>query len=140
MNRSGIKPPPPAPLAAGPLATPSARPVGLLAGAGRFPVVFAEKARRVGLPVVCVGLRDLAPPELAGLVERFYWAGVARLGRMIRCFKREGVERVVMAGKVTKTLMYAPWRLLRYLPDWRALRFWYGRSRADNRDDSLLLG
>jgi UDP-2,3-diacylglucosamine hydrolase len=114
-------------------------PIGLLAGSGRFPIVFAEKARRLALPVVCVGIRDEAAPDLAGLVDRFYWAGLARLGRMIRCFKREGVERVVMAGKVHKVAMHAPWRLLRLVPDWRTVRAWYTRRRADNRDDTLLL-
>ena len=116
------------------------KPVGLLAGSGRFPVVFAEKARRLGIPVVCVAIRHEAPPELAGLVDRFYWAGVARMGRMVRCFKREGVCQVVMAGKITKAVMHTPWRLLTLLPDWRTLRFWYGRGRRDNRDDTLLLG
>jgi DUF1009 family protein len=124
-----------------PAAARSLRPaaVGLLAGFGRFPVLFAEKARSLGLPVVCVGIRGMAPPELAGLVERFYWAGIARLGRMIRCFKRAGVEQIVMAGKVNKTLLYTPWRILRLWPDWRTLRFWYHRARRDNRDDTLLL-
>jgi DUF1009 family protein len=116
------------------------QPIGLLAGAGRFPVAFAEKARSLGMPVVCVGIRHMAPPELTGLVDRFYWVGVARLGRVIRCFRREGVREIVMAGKVYKTVMHTPWRLLRLLPDWRTIRFWYGHGRSNNRDDTLLLG
>jgi DUF1009 family protein len=123
-----------------PLTTHHSSPVGLLAGSGRFPIIFAEKARGLGIPVVCVGIRHEAAPELAGLVERFYWAGVARLGRMIRCFQRAGVERVVMAGKIHKAVMHQPWRWLSLLPDWRTLRYWYGRARADNKDDTLLLG
>ena len=119
---------------------PPRRPVGLLAGSGRFPVVFAEKARTLGIPVVCVGIRGEAPPELGGLVQRFYWSGVARLGRVIRCFKREGVRRAVMAGKIHKVVIHTPWRVLRLWPDWRMIRCWYTRGRADNRDDSLLLG
>jgi DUF1009 family protein len=115
-------------------------PVGLLAGSGRFPFVFAQRARRLGFPVVCVGIRNEAAPELADCVDRFYWAGLARLGRMIRCFKQERVERVVMAGKILKSAMHTPWRLLRFMPDWRTLRFWYTRPRPDNRDDTLLLG
>jgi DUF1009 family protein len=118
---------------------PSSFPIGLLAGSGRFPIVFAEKARSLGRRVVCVGIRHEAAPELATLVDRFYWTGVAKLGRMIRCFKREGVERLVMAGKITKTVMHTPWRVLRLLPDWRTLKFWYRRPRPDNRDDTLLL-
>jgi DUF1009 family protein len=114
-------------------------PIGLLAGSGRFPVVFAERARALGIAVVCVGIRQEAPPELAGLVQRFYWSGVARMGRMIRCFKREKVVRVMMAGKIRKGVMHTPWRIINLLPDLRTLRFWY-RRRRDNRDDTLLLG
>jgi DUF1009 family protein len=116
----------------------SSAPVGLLAGSGRFPILFAEKMRRLGIPVVCVGIRHEASLELAQLVDRFYWAGVVRMGRMIRCFKREKVERIVMAGKITKGIMHTPHRILALLPDWRTLRAWY-RSRADNRDDTILL-
>jgi len=116
-------------------------PVGLLAGWGRFPFAFAEKAQLVGLPVVFVGLSGEASPELAKLVTRFYWSSPARLGRMIRCFKREGVQRIVMAGKVHKAnLLYRPWKVFSFLPDWRTLRFWYFRRRKDNKDDTLMLG
>lgn len=118
----------------------TAAPVGLLAGSGSYPIYFARKARSLGIPVVCVGIRDEAPPELAGLVSRFYWAGIAKLGRVIRCFKREGVRRAVMAGKIHKVVIHTPWRIFRLLPDWRMIRFWYNRRRCDNRDDSLLLG
>src|SRR5438105_2866047 len=116
----------------------STSPIGLLAGSGRFPVLFAERARELGLRVVCVGVRHEASAELAGLVERFYWSGVARMGRMIRCFKREKVVRIMMAGKIRKTVMHTPWRILTLLPDWRTIRLWY-RRRRDNRDDTLLL-
>jgi DUF1009 family protein len=123
-----------------PLAShPSAR-IGLLAGGGRFPIVFAQKARSVGLSVVCVGVRHAADPELVGLVDRFYWTGVARLGRMIRCFKKENVQSVVMAGKVQKSLMHLRWWILQLWPDWRTLRFLLSRARKDNKDDTMLLG
>jgi UDP-2,3-diacylglucosamine hydrolase len=112
--------------------------LGLLAGSGRFPIVVAQEARKQGIPVVCVGIRHEAAPALAELVQRFYWSSVARIGRMIRCFQREEVTRVVMAGKITKAVMHTPWRVLSLMPDWRTLRFWY-RRRADNRDDTLLL-
>lgn len=118
----------------------SEEPIGLLAGSGRFPITFAEKARSLGRRVVCVGLKHEAAPELAGMVDRFFWAGVTRLGRVIRCFRRAGVRRLVMAGKVHKaTYLYNPWRLFSLLPDWRAFRVWYGKNRRDNRDDTLLL-
>ena len=44
-----------------------------------------------------------------------------------------------MAGKVTKNVMYTPWRMVQLVPDFRTIRWWYSRQRVDNRDDSLLL-
>src|SRR5205823_5984412 len=40
----------------------------------------------------------------------------------------------------TKAVINTPWRILTLRPDWRTLKFWYSRTRRDNRDDSLLLG
>jgi DUF1009 family protein len=115
-------------------------PIGLLAGSGRYPVLFAEKARQLGIPVCCIGLRNEAPPELANLVSTFHWCRVGQLGRMIRCMKRDGVREAVMAGKVQKVVMTRPWRVFHLMPDWRMVRFWYNRQRRDNRDDSILHG
>jgi DUF1009 family protein len=115
-------------------------PIGLLAGWGRFPIAFAEKARTLGLPVVCVGIRGEATRDLAELVQRFYWTGPAQIGRTIRLFKREGVQQLVMAGKVHKAnVLLHPWRLFHLMPDWRTIKFWYLRKRRDNADDTLLL-
>jgi DUF1009 family protein len=115
-------------------------PIGLLAGGGRFPIAFAQKAREMGLRVVCVGIRSEADPALAGLVDRFYWAGPAHMGSIIRSFKAARVRRIVMAGKVRKAnLLFRPWRWLAFLPDLRTISWWYFRGRRDNKDDTLLL-
>jgi UDP-2,3-diacylglucosamine hydrolase len=114
-------------------------PIGLLAGSGRFPILFAQAARRQGLPVACAGIKYEASEELRALCDSFEWVGVAKLGRMIRAFKRARARRIVMAGKVTKNVIYTPWRILQLCPDLRTLQWWYRRTRADNRDDSLLL-
>ena len=58
---------------------------------------------------------------------------------MIRTFRREGVEQIVMAGKVTKSVMYTPWRFVQLWPDLRMIHMWYRTCRADKRDDSILL-
>lgn len=119
---------------------PGPEPMGLLAGAGHFPIRFAEKARQVGVPVVCIGIRGMADPVLRALCDRFYWSRLGALGRAIRCLKRERVRRWTMAGKVHKVQAFSPYRYLTLVPDLRMLRFWFSRRRRDNRDDSLLLG
>jgi UDP-2,3-diacylglucosamine hydrolase len=127
--------------AAPPVSSASPRPpVGLLAGGGRFPFVFAEKARSVGIPVVCVGLRGSADPELAKYVDKFYWSFPARVGGIMRRFKRAGVQSLVMAGKVHKAdILHKPWKVLTLFPDLRMVHLWCFRPRPDNRDDSLML-
>jgi DUF1009 family protein len=111
----------------------------LLAGSGRFPIIFAKAARSQGIPVACVGIKYEVPDELRLLCDSFDVVGIARLGRMIRTFHTRGVEQIVMAGKVTKNVMYTPWRIVQLCPDYRTLQWWYRRSRRDNKDDSLLL-
>jgi DUF1009 family protein len=115
------------------------RPIGLLAGSGRFPILFAEAAQRQGLSVACVGIRYEAPEDLRALCTSFQLVGLAKMGSMIRAFQRQGVDRIVMAGKVTKSVMYTPWRMVQLCPDLRTVLWWYRHNRADNRDDSLLL-
>jgi DUF1009 family protein len=114
--------------------------IGLLAGNGRFPILFAEAARRQGLKVACVGIRYEAPAELAELCDSFTIVGVSKLGGMIRAFRRRDVRRIVMAGKVTKNVMYTPMRIVRLWPDHRMIHFWFNVLRADKRDDTILLG
>jgi UDP-2,3-diacylglucosamine hydrolase len=116
------------------------RPIGLIAGSGRFPILFAESAKQQGLRVACVGIKYEASDELRLLCESFDVVGVAKLGGMIRAFKRQGVKQIVMAGKVTKNVMYTPWRTLQLMPDWRMLHMWYCYARTNNSDDNLLLG
>lgn len=114
-------------------------PIGLLAGSGRFPILFAEAARRQGLKVACVGIRYEASEELRDLCDSFEWVGISKLGRMIRTFRRFGSRRIVMAGKVTKSVMYTPFRFVQLMPDARMVHMWYRTCRADKRDDSILL-
>lgn len=115
-------------------------PIGLLAGWGRLPIVLLQKARSLGVPVVTVGIRHMADPILRELSYRHYWTRLGGMGRTIRCFRREGVRRWCMAGKVHKVSLFTPWRWLTYLPDGRMLRFYFDHTRRDNADDTLTLG
>lgn len=113
--------------------------IGLLAGWGRFPVLFAEAARRQGYSVYGMGVLGLANPQLGEICHRFRTAPLARLGRAIRYFSRHGVDRVVMAGKVEKRELFKPLRMLRLVPDLRTLHMWYRYCRENKKDDTLLL-
>ena len=111
--------------------------LGLIAGAGRFPLMVLEGAKRAGCCVTVIGLRGLADESLANRADRFRWAGLARMGRWIRIFRRHRVQRVILAGSVRKTSMYGRFRLLRLLTDWTSLKLWFFAIR-DKRNDTVL--
>ncbi|MFH1369909.1 MAG: UDP-2,3-diacylglucosamine diphosphatase LpxI [Planctomycetota bacterium] len=113
--------------------------VGLIAGEGRLPFVIAAGVRGAGLRVVCVGLADSVEAALAGEVDEFYTVPVARPGRWIGKLKKHGVSRAIMAGGIAKRRIFTPWRILRYLPDWRAVRIWYWRLRKKNKQNETVL-
>ncbi|MGH7130160.1 MAG: LpxI family protein, partial [Planctomycetaceae bacterium] len=113
--------------------------VGLIAGGGRFPVAFAKKARALGHSVYCVGVTGMAPPELGEVCDGFATAALGRLGKAIRLFKRAGVRRVVMAGKIEKQALYGPLGWVRHFPDWRALHMLWNYCTENKTDDTVLL-
>ncbi|MDD5459870.1 MAG: UDP-2,3-diacylglucosamine diphosphatase LpxI [Phycisphaerae bacterium] len=113
--------------------------LGLIAGQGRLPFIVAQGAKNAGLKVICAALADSAEPQLAGLVDEFFYVPLARPGTWIRKLRRHGVSTTIMVGRVAKTKIYTPGRILKYLPDWRAFRIWYFRLRKkDKRNDSVL--
>ena len=113
--------------------------VGLIAGGGRLPSMVAAGARKTGHKVVCVGLVDYAEPSLANEVDVFYRAGVARPGSWIRKLRRHHVARAILVGRVTKSHLFTPRRILHYLPDWRAFRIYYWRLRGKSKLTDTLL-
>ena len=112
--------------------------LGLIAGQGRLPALVAAGTRQAGARVCAVGLRDQFDAELPNLCDEFHRAGIAQIGRWIRPLRRAGVEEAVLVGRVAKARMHDPRRLLRQLPDWRALNIWYRRLRHDRRNAAVL--
>lgn len=111
--------------------------LGVIAGAGGFPFLVAQGAKRAGLRVVVAGIRGFADPALADEADEFRWTGVARLGGWIRFFRRQGVHHAIMAGSVRKSDMYGRFRILRHLPDWTSIMLWFFRA-GDKRNDTVL--
>jgi DUF1009 family protein len=107
--------------------------VGLIAGNGRFPVIFAHTARAEGVEVVAVAHEGETLAELGQEVATITWVKVGQLDRIIRTFQQSGIERAVMAGGIRKASL-----LEHFSPDERAQRF---LARLDSwGDDTLLRG
>ncbi len=113
--------------------------IGLLAAWGRFPIIFAEAAKRQGHQVHCVGAAGMASDELSQVCDSYKTVPLGRISKVIRLMKRARVSNIVMAGKIEKRKMYNPLGIFRFLPDWRALHLWYRYVRENRADDSIML-
>src|SRR4029077_14643841 len=85
---------------------PSVKKIGLIAGNGTFPLIFAREARRQGEQVIAVALKEEADPRLEQAVDAITWLSLGQLGKTIRYFKDQGVTRAVMAGQVKHTQLF----------------------------------
>ncbi len=81
----------------------------------------------------------MAPDELRELCDFYTNVSLGRIGKSISIFKRAGIHRIVMAGKIDKTVLFKRFRWIRHLPDWRAIHMILRYAREDRKDDTLLL-
>lgn len=105
--------------------------LGIIAGAGQFPVLVAEAAQRMGLEVVALGIAGVTDPGLAKRVKRFEQYKLGQLTKPIEVLKAEGITQAVMAGKVAHASLFGG-----VLPDLRAMKL-LARLK-DKRTDTIL--
>jgi len=105
---------------------------GLIAGNGRFPFLVLEGARKAGALVSVAALREETDPEIERVAERVQWISIGQLGKMIRFFKSEGVERAIMAGQVKHVQIFSS-----AIPDARMLKM---LLKLPRRNTDALIG
>jgi DUF1009 family protein len=76
------------------------RKIGLIAGNGQFPVLFARSAAAQGREVVAIAVREETTPELEKYVRRIYWIGVGQLKEFFAILEKEKFKQMVMAGQI----------------------------------------
>src|SRR5882724_10270997 len=106
--------------------------VGLIAGNGKFPFMVLEGARQSGAQMAVAAIREETDPEIEHVAERMTWVGIGQLGRMIRFFKEEGVEKAIMAGQVKHVQIFS-----RAVPDARMLKL---LLKLPRRNTNSLIG
>lgn len=105
--------------------------LGLIAGNGRFPIIFADNARRLGYHVSAVAHEGETDPELANHVDRIHWIKIGQLNKLINAFKDDQVHQAVMLGGIKKTHVFTTVR-----PDFRTLAL--ATRLALWKDDDIL--
>jgi UDP-2,3-diacylglucosamine hydrolase len=90
--------------------------IGLIAGNGRFPIIFAENAKRMGYLVSAIAHVGETAPELEQHVEWIHWIKIGQFNKLIKALKKDGVRQAVMLGGIKKTHVFTT-----IMPDLRAL-------------------
>jgi UDP-2,3-diacylglucosamine hydrolase len=105
--------------------------IGIIAGGGQFPLLFARAVRRHGLKVYAAAHQGETDETLADQVDALQWVRLGQLGKIIDFFKKEGVIKTVFIGSITKTNIFRDVR-----PDLKGLGLW---NKIDiKQDDSIL--
>ena len=105
--------------------------VGLIAGSGRFPILVAREARRLGVGIVPMGLQGITDPSLETVAGPVRYFKLGEIAKPIQFLKDSGASKAVMAGKVEHASLFGG-----VLPDWRAVKLL--ASLPDRRTDTIL--
>ena len=105
--------------------------IGLIAGNGRFPIIFADNVRRLGFTVSAIAHVGETLPELESHVDRIYWLKIGQFSKALAALKGDGIRQAVMLGGIRKAHVFTTLR-----PDLRALAIF---SRLKHwKDDAIL--
>ncbi len=86
--------------------TPPPSRIGLIAGAGQFPIQLSREAARQGTSVVAFGIQGWVDPGLASAVAVYEEVTIGQFQFLIERLKAHGISQAVMAGKVTKEVLF----------------------------------
>src|SRR5579885_473474 len=106
-------------------------PYGLIAGNGRFPVLALKAARRAGIDVVAIGIKEEAAPEIETLA-RCHWISLGQLSKLIDLCKQERITQVMMCGQVKHAKIFSS-----IVPDWRLVKL---LASIDTKNTEGLIG
>src|SRR5438105_5847007 len=106
---------------------------GLIAGNGKFPFLVLEAARSQGIEMVVAAIKEETFPEIEQQAKTVYWMSLGQLGKLIKTFKAEGVDRAIMAGQVKHKQIFSS-----IVPDFKMIQLL--ASLATKNTDSLIGG
>ena len=107
-------------------------PYGLIAGNGRFPVLALEAARKAGLEVVAIGIKEEASKDIEGLAARCHWISLGALSKLIEICHQEAITQVMMCGQVKHARIFSS-----IVPDWRLVKL---LASIDTKNTDGLIG
>ncbi len=83
-------------------------PLGLIAGEGDFPLLFAQAASSLNKPVILIGLAGHTDRRIESFVKEAHYITLGALAELVTVLKKTKIQKVVLAGGVPKKQVYNP--------------------------------
>lgn len=81
--------------------------LGIIAGNGEFPLIFARSARQQGVSrLVAAAFEGETNRDIERLVDEVEWIKIGQLNKLIHVFTSRDVSRAVMAGGLTPSNLF----------------------------------
>jgi hypothetical protein len=82
--------------------------LGLLAGAGKFPIYMSQVAKDQGYQVIVIGPEAKMEPGIEKFADKVRTYRFAKFREFLGAIEQEGIKTAVMAGKMDKRWLYQP--------------------------------
>lgn len=106
--------------------------IGLIAGGRQFPIMVAQGVKARGYKLVVAGFTGHTNMDVVPYADVWEELKLGKLNKLIKYFKSNGVDKVIMAGTINKPKVMD----VRFL-DMRALKLVF---KQKNKGDSAILG
>jgi len=83
------------------------RRIGLIAGNGRFPILFAKEAKKQGTHIVAIAIKKDTNPVLRRFVDKLYWLKVKDFTKLFRILQDENIKEAIMAGQINPMHLFS---------------------------------
>jgi len=112
----------------------SSKILGLITGVGGLPKAIASEAKKAGYRVVAIALQPPADESLKPFVDDFHKVHIGQFGRLISLLKKLSITEAIMAGKISKSLLFNYKKNI--TPDIKAIKLLF--SLKDLSDDTIM--
>jgi len=106
--------------------------IGIIVGNGKLPLYFLEEAESLGYDVFPIGLFDSIEGEIKKH-PNYKQIHIGNVGEFVKYLLMNGVNELVMLGKVEKSLIFQNLKLDHYGEE-------IMKKLPDNKDETLLFG
>ncbi len=106
--------------------------LGLIAGKGDLPAIFAREAKLKGMRVVAITFDEDSEKITSKEADETYRVGLGQAGKVIKTFHGANVSQIAMIGKIDKRAIFKNMKF-----DLRAIKILSNMKRKN--DDNFML-